>query len=377
MQKRMISLFLALLLLTGGTAQAAGITLPSSLKTIEDYAFYNDTSISQVTMPSGMTTIGNYAFKNCENLSVISIPASVGTIGTGAFTGCTADLLIRTVLNSAAQQYAMNNNIDFQANTVYRALLIGQSYENSYDYLSGPPKDVAGMRKALTNFSGTSYKITSYIDLTASQIKSAITSAFKGATSADVSLFFYSGHGVNSENTEYLGALCGVDKGGYVTSRALRQTLDKIPGRKIVIIDACHSGAMIRSKNANEKTGEKTGLDFVNSFNNSFIEAFSYTTAKSSTGLADNPYFVLTTAAASTDSYDSDYGGRFTREFTLALGYDMVQKSYTSMRGDANKNNVITLNEIYQSIKSNSSLWSKQQAQVYPANCNWFGVARK
>lgn len=66
------------------------VTLPNSVTTIEDYAFYDCAALTSVTIPNSVTTIGEGAFNDCEALTSITIPDSVTTIEWGAFYGCSA-----------------------------------------------------------------------------------------------------------------------------------------------------------------------------------------------------------------------------------------------------------------------------------------------
>jgi hypothetical protein len=59
------------------------VSLPSTLKTIEDYAFYG-TNLSNVKLPEGLESIGDYAFAS-TNLVNVTIPNSVTVIGENAF----------------------------------------------------------------------------------------------------------------------------------------------------------------------------------------------------------------------------------------------------------------------------------------------------
>ena len=54
----------------------------------ESSAFSDCPSIKEVTFTEGVTTIGDSFFRNCDNLSSVTIPNSVTTIGSGAFSGC-------------------------------------------------------------------------------------------------------------------------------------------------------------------------------------------------------------------------------------------------------------------------------------------------
>ena len=64
------------------------VTLPTSLRTIGNEAFYNCYGIRQLIIPQGVTTIGDYAFYNCHNFKQLVIPQGVISIGEGAFIGC-------------------------------------------------------------------------------------------------------------------------------------------------------------------------------------------------------------------------------------------------------------------------------------------------
>lgn len=71
------------------SAQAEGrVTIPQSMQIIEDYAFEDCESITELVIPDGVTRIGKGAFKNCENLQSVKIPGSVKNIDDEAFYGC-------------------------------------------------------------------------------------------------------------------------------------------------------------------------------------------------------------------------------------------------------------------------------------------------
>lgn len=85
------------------------VSIPGSVKTIGQNAFGNCTSLATLELGSGIQTIDVWAFRGCTSLTSVSIPDSVKTIGNSAFIGCTSlETLtlgsgIETIGNSAFQ----------------------------------------------------------------------------------------------------------------------------------------------------------------------------------------------------------------------------------------------------------------------------------
>jgi len=73
-----------------GCTGLAGITIPGSVTTIGRSAFFYCSGLKDVTIPNGVSAIGNTAFGNCYGLTSASIPASVTSIGQGPFVSCTS-----------------------------------------------------------------------------------------------------------------------------------------------------------------------------------------------------------------------------------------------------------------------------------------------
>ena len=73
---------------TGNTRTTYNI--PSSVTSIETYAFSLCTSLISISIPNFVATIGIQAFSNCTSLASVSIPNSVVTIGSQAFFVCTS-----------------------------------------------------------------------------------------------------------------------------------------------------------------------------------------------------------------------------------------------------------------------------------------------
>ena len=66
------------------------ITIPDSVTSIGNYAFYYCTSLTNVTIPDSVTSIGERAFRHCESLTNVTIPDSLTSIGHVAFEYCTS-----------------------------------------------------------------------------------------------------------------------------------------------------------------------------------------------------------------------------------------------------------------------------------------------
>ena len=75
------------------------ITIPNSVTSIGEWAFYDCTSMTSITIPNSVTSIGDYAFYRCTSLTSITIGNNVTSIGKGAFYECTS-LTSITIPNS-------------------------------------------------------------------------------------------------------------------------------------------------------------------------------------------------------------------------------------------------------------------------------------
>jgi hypothetical protein len=75
------------------------VTIPDSVTTIWEFAFFGCSSLTSVTIGNGVTSIGNRAFEGCTSLTSVVVPVSVTSIGELAFYGCTS-LTSTTIPNS-------------------------------------------------------------------------------------------------------------------------------------------------------------------------------------------------------------------------------------------------------------------------------------
>ena len=61
------------------------VTLPDSLKKIDNCAFWDCSNLKSIDIPKNVTEIGDSAFIGCSSIEEIKIPEKVETIGSGAF----------------------------------------------------------------------------------------------------------------------------------------------------------------------------------------------------------------------------------------------------------------------------------------------------
>lgn len=122
------------------------ITIPNTIRTIKNYAFYRYANmqsitfeensqlesigentfegcgISNVTLPDSLLSIGNNCFLNCLSLTSFNVPASVTTIGYGIVAGCPIETITVDENNSV---YDSRNNCNAIIETATNTLVSG------------------------------------------------------------------------------------------------------------------------------------------------------------------------------------------------------------------------------------------------------------
>ena len=73
-----------------GCSGLTSVTIPNSVTTIGNSAFIGCSGLTSVTIPNSVTSIGRYAFYRCSGLTSVTIPNSVTTIGESAFADCSS-----------------------------------------------------------------------------------------------------------------------------------------------------------------------------------------------------------------------------------------------------------------------------------------------
>lgn len=370
--RRLQAVFLCLAALClAARAGAESWLFPPGLLEIEAEAFSGCAEITEAVLPEGLVSIGDGAFQNCSGLRRAVLPASVETVGDQAFDGCAEAFYILCQPETPAAAWAAASGFDWSAGTVCRALVIGQSYTGTGYALQGPVYDMHAVAGLLRHFQTRTYTVTEKTNLTAEGILSAIGSAFSGATADDISLLYYSGHGLEG------GYLVGQDIEN-VSPDALRAALDRISGRKVILVDACYSGALLEDgqKGVTRKGGSPLG-----SFAQDFAAAF-YSNTRSLKGTS---YYVMTACQAAEECGEgyirSGSSGRSMGFFTYSLcqgcGWDGVKNQAISPLADSSGDGVVTFAEAYSYAASKAyEMNPVQSAVVYPAQCTWFSPFR-
>lgn len=95
------------------------VTLPSTIRTIESYAFEECIALESINIPNSVETIGYAAFGSCARLKSIELPAEV-ELNDAVFSGCGA--LEKITVAEGGTKYKTEGNclIDIEAKKVIR-----------------------------------------------------------------------------------------------------------------------------------------------------------------------------------------------------------------------------------------------------------------
>ena len=384
MMHRCFALILAIAMLAGSAlATAEQLSLPDGLTAIEEEAFMGVSEVDEIVVPEGTVSVGDRAFKDMCALRRIVLPESATDIGSDILEGAMEAVLVECPANSAAMRYAVANRLDYDADTTCRALIIGNTYPGTDNALKGCDNDAYGMESMLERLSGRRFLTRTVINAGRQQCDSLIAETFSDAKEQDISVFYYSGHGFSG------GALYMADGNGYPAEH-LRQQLDAVPGRKLLLIDACYSGGMIDDGDA--ASNATNGAGELRAFQNDFLSAFR---SGGDRKAAFNPseYFLLTAArwdqTSLTVGYSSDASSWFSL-FTWCLckgcGYDYSKDKERELEADADGDSAVSVQEaagyilaeverMYDNLEWDSA--RMQLVQAYPAGCRWFAPFRQ
>lgn len=279
-----------------------------------------------------------------------------------------------------------------------RALLIG---EVSFDPICNRNwGDVALMRSMLAAVTGPGenpYTVVRRRDIGYFRdVELAIQSAFAGADEDDISLFFIASHGDRSSQNMHAGEVLLAGPQGerdYITMAELAQFLSGVPGRVVVILESCGSGAAIYDSGA--ITSKSTSDPFCDAAIRAFAAADQTLALEDEklffdengqiidppitprTGeLRQSKFYVLTASEYLQMSWGTESEPAhnfFTKHLTNGVGLS------GAMPADTDANGAVTLQELYAYIQLHGDpelhwddtykQYGHQNVQVYPTNC--------
>lgn len=357
-------------------------SLPSNI------VIYWNESISGVNISDGILSWN--AIENADGYIILSDGQEFAMIDNGTefvltdeLIGCTMQVIAYQYFEDKRAESSLSEGIVYEQNdnTKFRALLIGETAYSTR--LNGPDNDISFM-KSMLNGMKNGYDVISQQDATLDEIVNLIDFAFDGATDDDISLFYYSGHGVTGAGEYYSGALQTVDY-QYLTTGDLAGLLSAVPGRVIVILDSCGSGAAItdgtdmaqsvQSADSQQQSivgiesssEDMSALSFdAEQFNCGVINAFSSVDSpigegsggSSSPGgpqkageMKQTKFFVITGSAyeekSLTTMIDGVWGGVMTRGIAFGTGYSYPEGVYSgTMPADTNGDDGISFSEL-------------------------------
>jgi hypothetical protein len=131
---------------------------------------------------------------------------------------------------------------------ITRCLLIGcDRFVSMPDTEPAGANNVETMEALLTDFLPGETRIQRYVNGpgTVEGFERLMETVFRDANDADRAVIYLSTHGLLREEERMVLLLSDGESEEYLEPEKLKQILDKVPGEKTLILDACHSGAMI------------------------------------------------------------------------------------------------------------------------------------
>ena len=295
---------------------------------------------------------------------------------------------------SNSNGYVYSNTVTLKVNlTKYRALLVGEVHfpSSTENRNKANVELMEEMLDSVKGPKGGSYASLCFFDLGHDDLVDAISSTFSDADGNDVSLFYIATHGVVDVSSGiYAGELCLTSGDGYyqwMTLSELATCLKAVPGKVIVFLASCGSGAAVLSNNGEisfvADANELGDIDAL--FNSAVVQAFAdadeILPAEDGAPVADtgefrdSKFYVMTAAAHMESGWGIEpYYNYFTLYITKGAG--------SGKPADANGNGTITLDELYDYVYRNvyaegpfydseTGTYVYQHVQVYPENSSY------
>ena len=267
---------------------------------------------------------------------------------------------------SSTRTGAIPVSLDVTREPQYRALLISEvNFPIVCNRNEGDVQRMKQMLQSVKGPTGGSYSVTTGRDYSPIQVEYAIRNTFGAATEDDVSLFFIATHGDTSygAGSMYAGQLSTVS-GGPITFDSLATWLKAVPGKVIVIVESCGSGAAIYSNAAGAVSTAANDEAFSQALIDAFARADEAGTAEKKTGIVPNTgelrvsgkFYVLTASALQQDSWGAEglsaanSFNYFTQWLVQGVGTAGALPADTQYAG--NRDGVVSLEELYRYISA-------------------------
>ncbi len=324
---------------------------PTSIKLSSDYTTLYSGERAQLTYTLSNGSAGKVSFSS-------SRPSVAKVSGKGLVTGLKPGKAIITAKTYNGKKAI---NIVTVKRPTYRALLIGEghfSVEGATE-LEGTLKDPHNMAKLLgkVNGLGGGWTVTAKEDQTKQQIRELIASKLGVAGQHDVSLFMLSTHGgYNPDEKEFY--ICGTDD--IIYAQEFASWLKAVPGRVIVIVGACHSGALIEA-NDTQDHGRLSAL------NQALVKALADGAADeiaTNNGelRIEDKFVVLASCRSSETSVSYPSGSSFINWLIDGVKPRGISKK---MKADSDEDNRVDLCEIHDYIEKRAGDNATQHVQSF------------
>lgn len=290
----------------------------------------------------------------------------------------------------------------------YRALLVAET--QFYNRALNEAEDAAynryaadkieKMLKAVCGAEGGKFSISLVENTTRAQLKQSIASAFAGADENDISLFYISSHGDKTSSGSTAGAVAMSNAPNTASESMklseLRDCLLAVPGKVIILMDTCGSGAAVYAKGIGE--APQSEAEAYQAFDEAVVRVF----AEADPGVIEvdepasdgdvelqartgefrqvNKFYVLCSSRYQESSWAHSKGSMFTDWLVKGVGTSSTLPADAKYAG--NNDGVLDLYELYSYISAVGDSYAVkpkkgevyyQHVQVYPSNTR-FGL---
>ena len=269
-----------------------------------------------------------------------SSDARVASVKDGLVTATGAGTATITATAGGLYDYSFEVTVPRdESQPTYRALVVAQYQTSSASgYLPFSKSAQKGVYNALSesDVGGARYELSYRSNLTsASQLTSAISSAFADAREGDVSVIYLLSHGTFKDGN-YLWWLYGSgSKSAYVSFSTILSAIKGIKGDVLILNPSCNSGG--------DENNSSTLTYMVRKADQAAEEGTSYSAVFASDGLVRASFF----DTAEGHSYDF-----YTYSLCKALGWDYLMNASVTLSGDKNGDGYVTVSEFAAATKT-------------------------